>query len=113
MPEDWRLEVAIKDKGLMAYTDALIGSTVIDLENRLFSSPLVKCNRALLIELKKQKEMKKKVSKAKGAEKKALKAEQQGHMARIKGHFQRIKRIEQVLIPIEYRELRHPQKSQG
>ena len=57
--------------------------------------------------------MKKKVSKTKGAEKKAMKIKQQGHMARIKGHFQRIKRIEQVLIPIEYRELRHPQKSQG
>lgn len=40
LPEDWKLEVSIKDKGLMAYSDGLIGTTVIDLENRLFSSPL-------------------------------------------------------------------------
>lgn len=31
----------------------------------------------------------------------------------MKGHVNRIKRIEQILIPIEYRELRHPKKSQG
>ena len=40
IPEDWRLEVAVKDAGMAAYSDALIGATVIDLENRLFSSPL-------------------------------------------------------------------------
>lgn len=38
-PEDWRLEVIINDKGrfelLGRNTDSLIGSTVIDLENRL------------------------------------------------------------------------------
>jgi hypothetical protein len=34
-PEDWRLELEIYDKGSISYTDALIGSTVIDLEDRL------------------------------------------------------------------------------
>ena len=34
-PEDWRLELQIYDKGSFSYTDALIGSTIIDLEDRL------------------------------------------------------------------------------
>ena len=37
-PEDWKLEIQIYDKGSFAYTDALIGSTIIDLENRLFGN---------------------------------------------------------------------------
>jgi hypothetical protein len=34
-PEDWKLELQIFDKGAFSYTDALIGSTIIDLEDRL------------------------------------------------------------------------------
>ena len=37
-PEDWKLEVEIHNKGFMSLTDSLIGSTVIDLENRLHSN---------------------------------------------------------------------------
>lgn len=75
MPEDWKLEVTIKDRGMWEVTDGIIGSTVIDLENRLFSSPLNMCNRTLIIEALKSKEMKKKAAKAPKAEKKALKEE--------------------------------------
>ena len=39
-PEDWRLEVAIWDKSMFEYTDTLIGSTTIDLENRHFANTL-------------------------------------------------------------------------
>jgi hypothetical protein len=39
-PEDWKLEVAIYDKTLMEYTDTLIGSTTVDLENRHFANIL-------------------------------------------------------------------------
>lgn len=55
--------------------------------------------------------MKNQVKKAKGAAKKEKRKEQTEHSTRIKTHFARLKRIEQILIPIEYRELRHPQKS--
>lgn len=37
-PDDWRIELQIYDKGSLSYTDALIGSTVIDLEDRLFGN---------------------------------------------------------------------------
>lgn len=37
-PDDWQLELQIFDKGSLSYTDALIGSTVIDLEDRLFGN---------------------------------------------------------------------------
>lgn len=36
-PEDWKLEIAIYDKGFGA---SLIGKTVIDLENRHFGNVL-------------------------------------------------------------------------
>lgn len=39
-PEDWKLEVAIWDKTMFEYTDSLIGSTTIDLENRHFANQL-------------------------------------------------------------------------
>ena len=39
-PEDWKLEVKIMDKAIVEFADALIGSTVIDLENRLHSNSL-------------------------------------------------------------------------
>ena len=36
LPEDWRLEITIKDKGYTRYQDEEIGSTVIDLEQRRY-----------------------------------------------------------------------------
>lgn len=39
-PEDWKLEVSIMDKTMFEYTDTLIGSTTIDLENRHFANTL-------------------------------------------------------------------------
>jgi hypothetical protein len=38
LPEDWRLEVQLYDKGKISYTDGLIGSTVIDIEDRLLGN---------------------------------------------------------------------------
>jgi hypothetical protein len=35
-PEDWKIEIQIFDKGSLTYTDALIGSTTVDLEDRYF-----------------------------------------------------------------------------
>lgn len=37
-PDDWKLEVAIHDKG--TFSDKVIGSTIINLENRLHSNLL-------------------------------------------------------------------------
>lgn len=37
-PEDWKLEIQLYDKGALSYTDGLIGSTIIDLEDRLFGN---------------------------------------------------------------------------
>ena len=39
-PEDWKLEIKIMDKATFSAADQLIGSTVIDLENRLHSNLL-------------------------------------------------------------------------
>ena len=40
LPEDWKLNVAIWDKGIVAIADQLIGATTLDLENRLYSNTL-------------------------------------------------------------------------
>lgn len=55
-PEDWKLEVAIWDKGIISYADKLIGLTTIDLENRLFSNLLTMNRHALDIEHKRVKD---------------------------------------------------------
>ena len=41
LPEDWKMEISIFDKGAVQITDGLIGSTIIDLENRRHSDPLM------------------------------------------------------------------------
>lgn len=38
LPEDWKLDIQIWNRGLMKFTDNLIGATTIDLENRLHSN---------------------------------------------------------------------------
>ncbi len=35
-PEDWKLELFIYDKRTIGYLDELIGSTIVDLEDRLY-----------------------------------------------------------------------------
>ena len=78
-PEESQLEIKIMDKSYAAYADSLIGSTTIDLENRLFSNllymnihslELEKKNLATAIaatskKAKKDKTLKKKVTKLK------------------------------------------------
>ena len=49
LPDDWRLEVSIYDQG--TFTDSLIGLTVIDLENRMYSNLLWVDKHAVKIEL--------------------------------------------------------------
>ena len=49
-PEDWRLEIAIYDKGVVAYADSMIGATVIDVENRHYANPYILALRALKME---------------------------------------------------------------
>ena len=54
-PEDWRLEIAIYDKGVVGYADSLIGSTVIDVENRHYANPYILSLKALKMEFEKNK----------------------------------------------------------
>ena len=48
-PQDWKLQIDIMDKG--AFGDQLIGSTSIDMENRLFANTLFMNRHALALEL--------------------------------------------------------------
>ena len=57
-PEDWRLEIAIYDKGIVSYADSLIGATVIDVENRHYANPFMLNLRALKMEFDKNKKEK-------------------------------------------------------
>lgn len=80
-PEDWKLEISIWDKG--AFVDSLIGSTTIDLENRLFANTLYMDRHALALELnevkketleknKKKKQFKKELVKLKAKQRNIL-----------------------------------------
>jgi hypothetical protein len=51
-PEESQLEIKIMDKSYAAYADSLIGSTTIDLENRLFSNLLYMNIHSLELEKK-------------------------------------------------------------
>ena len=51
-PEESQLEIKIMDKSYASYADALIGSTTVDLENRLFSNLLYMNIHSLEIEKK-------------------------------------------------------------
>ena len=72
-PQDWKLSIAIWDKGLISYSDNLIGETTIDIENRLYSNLLYINKQSLAIEEAKNKEQMKMEKKKKGkkADKKA------------------------------------------
>mgnify|MGYP000515247591 CR=1 FL=1 len=112
-PEESQLEIKIMDKSYASYADALIGSTTVDLENRLFSNLLFMNIHSLEIEKKrttvaitatqkaarKNKKLKSKVNKLKERLKYIIKKEKEQ------------KAIEQILIPVEFRELNHPVKS--
>lgn len=39
-PEDWKLEISIWNRAMVSFADSLIGTTIIDLENRLHSNLL-------------------------------------------------------------------------
>lgn len=114
-PEDWRLEVAIWDKGIIAYADNMIGQTIVDLENRLFSNLLTMDRHALDIEHKLVKEEIAKASKPKkGQDKKALKKLKQKLKEKkddIWNKIKKVKPIEQYFVPVEFRELTNPAKA--
>ena len=63
LPEDWKLEIRIMDKAFVAIADQLIGSTIIDLEDRFYSNPLLMSHRSLELRLAK---IKKRMTKLKG-----------------------------------------------
>ena len=66
-PEDWRLEILIYDKGGLL-GDNLIGSTVIDLEDRFFGDQLNQSREALEVYREIYLEQKKKLEKARRGE---------------------------------------------
>ena len=113
MPEEHQLEIKIMDKAYASYADSLIGQTTIDLENRLYGNMLFMTNHALEIEMESIKEpikeTKKKAKKDKKLKKKLLKlTARQKHMI---AEYRKLKAIEQILIPVEFRELTHPTKN--
>jgi len=77
-PEDWKLNVAIWDKGIVSIADQLIGATTVDLENRLYSNTLWVDKAACTIMGKeygdKEEGVKKQIKKAKGKKGKKGKA---------------------------------------
>ena len=62
-PEDWKLEIAIFDKG--AFRSSLIGHTVIDLENRHFANVLWRDRQAIKIHMDRYNVDKKQIGKEK------------------------------------------------
>lgn len=107
-PEDWRLEIAIHDKGIVSYADSLIGATVIDVENRHYANPHLRNMRALKMEFDKNK----KERAAKGLSP-AGKVALRNRYNAITTSLRKMKEFEQFLVPVEFRELMHPQKTQA
>lgn len=62
-PEDWRLELQIYDKSSLAFLDDMIGSTIIDLEDRLHGNLRKTCLESLEIYRKRVELLKKKEEK--------------------------------------------------
>ena len=115
LPEEHQLEIKIMDKAYASYADSLIGQTTIDLENRLYGNMLFMTNHSLEIEMESIKEpikeTKKKAKKDKKLKKKLLQLmTRQKHMI---AEYRKMKAIEQILIPVEFRELTHPTKNQA
>jgi hypothetical protein len=72
-PEDWKLEISIWHKSIASFADQLIGSTTIDLENRLHGNLLYINRHSLKLSIEEQTakiEAKKKANKKSGGGKK-------------------------------------------
>ena len=54
-PDDWKLEISIMDKATIEYADQLIGTTIIDIENRHLADTLYLDREAIKIEFNKGK----------------------------------------------------------
>lgn len=116
-PEDWRLEVIINDKGrfelLGRNTDSLIGSTIIDLENRLQGNFRRQTIDALQIYKEYINEILRKESRKEKQDRK-LKKEKETLKDEITKHQQTLmNKIPEKPVPVEFRELRHPSKNQA
>lgn len=115
IPEEWKLEIKIMDRALVPIADQLIGSTVIDLEDRLYCNPLYMIKRSLTLRQEKAKDRKKKAKKEAGGNKKRakeIKAEMDTVLRDLKDKVVQTKRLEQFYVPVEFRELWHPSKEQ-
>jgi hypothetical protein len=125
LPHDSKLEIAIYDKQKFAYQDQLIGSTVIDLENRR-NSDLLNINKmACQVEndnikrqLKKATSLRNK-NPQKSSKDRELYAKQTAQMAMLEARkaqathaASKFRGLDQIMVPIEFRELMHPGKQQ-
>lgn len=106
-PEEWKLEIEIHDRAFIPIADQLIGRTVIDLEDRLYSNPLYMLRRSLAIRVEKAKKTKKKAKKDK-----ALKKEMDQLIRELTEVSREVKKLDQFYVPVEFRELWHPSKEQ-
>lgn len=115
IPRDWRLEIRVMDKTTNVFSnDGLIGTTVVDLENRFYSNPQQRARRSLILELDKLKKDESALKSEKDKKKKEkLKKYYKERKSLIGKMMKKVALIEQVLIPVENRELYHPQKQQA
>ena len=110
-PEDWRLEILIYDKGGLL-GDNLIGSTVIDLEDRFFGDQLNQSREALEVYREIYLEQKKKLEKARRGEREDEKRAVSIKLEEIQREMTLLERQEQIKVPVEYRELKMEGKEQ-
>lgn len=106
LPQDWRLEIAIKSKGTSS--DSLIGSTVIDLENRYLGDN--RCREILQI-----KSLEEHYNSKFNANRDMLEDKKAELNKRISILQIRLKDLEDTKIPVEFRPLYKPntQTAQG
>lgn len=106
------LNISIFDKG--TFGPSLIGRTIIDLENRHFANVLWRDRQALKIAFDQHKADTKAMGKIKDKKKQKLQKKRLKAKADQNRKYKKIiANVEQILIPVDFRELTHPAKSQA